>query len=194
MRDVYNLNVRNRCSYKDRREDKFHSDYMLLLLIPVNRCTPTLKLSPALFEVKQSSMRKNARKANFANGARLAGSFRQPRFLSRIFRFHFPTPFLSLFRRFRWSASAHTGESFSLPFSSSCALVSIVPPCASASEIFIPAVAEQSFRHVSPLEDWSISLRALSTRRFAILSLRVVSRSCMPAGEWINAATDGGWV
>lgn len=69
------------------------------------------------------------------------------------------------------------------------ALVSIVSPCASASEIFIPTVAEQSFHHAAggPVNIASSVIH----RRFAILSLRVVSRSRMAAREWINAATDG---
>lgn len=127
----------------------------------MNYSTPILKLSAALFHgAGQRSMRKSAGgqtfAADFANGARLAASFRR----CRLFHSRFPMSFLSLFHRYRWRASAHTVRSSFFFFR---ALVSIVSSCASASEIFIPAAAEQSFRHVPPLEDRSISLRALST-------------------------------
>lgn len=107
------------------------------------------------------STRKNAREADFANSARLAASFRQSCLQSRIFCSYFPTPFLSLFRRYRWRASAHRWR---IVLSSFFFLVS--PLCRRARSLlkfsFRP-LPEQSFRRVSPLEDRSISLRALST-------------------------------
>lgn len=96
--------------------------------------------------------------------------FRRARRLARVPFSHFPTLFLSF-------PVGMTGARMRTPavsaFFSFTALVCCAP-CASAPEIFIPAAAaEQPFRRVPP-QDRSISLRALSERRFAILSLRVV--------------------
>lgn len=138
-------------------------------------------------------MRKNARKANFANDARLADSFRQSHFPSRIFCSHFPMPFLSLFRRYLWRARAHTGESFLSSF------------------FFLRVPWSLLCRHAHPL--LKFSFRPLPNSRFAtyrrwrtgqyrferyppafcnIEPACRFSLVCMAAGEWINAATDGG--
>lgn len=163
---------------------------MPLLLILVNCCAPTLKFTGVRpFEVEQRAMRKNARKANFANGARLAGSFRQSRFLSRIFCFHFPTLSISFSQ---------------ISLARECTHWRIV-----LSSFFFPRVPWSLLcRHAHPLLKFLFrplpnsrfaTYRRWRTgqyrsERFAILSLRVVSRSCMAAGEWINAARDGGRV
>jgi len=55
---------------------------------------------------------------DFVNGTRLDDSFRRSRFLSHLFCSYFQCPFCLFFVGIT-NASAHTGESSSLPFSSS---------------------------------------------------------------------------
>lgn len=167
---------------------------MLWLLIPVNYL-PIFKLSAALFYgIGQHSMRKSAGNrrfaADFANGAQLATSFHRSRFLSHLFCSYFPTPFPSLFRRYRWLANAHTSESSCLPFSSSCLDLYCVVVRIRFWNFHSGRCRTVISPHIAAGGPVNIASSVIH-RRFAILSLRVVSRSRMAAREWINAATDG---
>lgn len=86
------------------------------------------------------------------------------------------------------------GESFSYSFSSSRILVPIVSPCGIRFWNFhsgrCRTVVSPRIAAGGPVNIASSVIH----RHFAILSLRVASSSCMATREWINAATDGGWV
>lgn len=131
-------------------------------------------------------------KQTFAtNLARLAASFRRSLRLSRLFCFYFSIPLLSLFRRYRWRASGHIGESSLFPFTSSClGLYGLY--CVTVRIRFWNFHSGRFRTVVSPriAAERPVNIASSVIRqRFAILSLRVVSRSRMADREWINAAT-----
>lgn len=113
-------------------------------------------------------------------------------FSSRIFCSYFPTPFLSLFHRYRWLASARR-----IVLSSFFFFAYLGPYCVTVRIRFWNFHSGRCRTVVSPRIAAGGPVNIASSvihRHFAILSLRVASRSCMATREWINAATGRGWV